>query len=124
MKTTDLRFTVIGPGRARNIKQGPGEIVIHTFMSGAPSGALLLRCPACNGRQHIVAKIEGPDNAPTITTPIRCGCAKCLKTFRIRGGVPHMIQEEGKVRSPKLADDLKEAGAFYPSEQKRGWRKQ
>jgi len=57
-----------------------GEIIKHR------GGALILRCPECNAMQFIATEIQGENEAPTITTPIKCACVRCDCEFRIRSG--------------------------------------
>jgi hypothetical protein len=64
----------------------------------------------------------GPDDAPTIPVVMKCGCVKCLKSFRIRAGQASVVEKEEGPKSPPLNDLMKEAGVFYASEE-RGWRK-
>lgn len=87
-----------------------GEILRHR------SGVLLLKCPACNALQFVVAKVEGPDQAPTVDKPVTCGngvCLKCAVTYRIRSGKV----VEAQAPEPKQAtipDHLRRAGVRSP----------
>jgi len=117
-------FKVIKRGRLQGTYPQTGEITIHTFPNGKPSGAVILRCPVCGGLQHVNASIEGPDDAPTITTVLKCGCVRCQRSFRIRSGKSYLVEPEKQTKGPELSDELKQAGAFYSSEETtRGWRK-
>lgn len=122
MKRTDKSYRVTKKGRFRGTFPKPGEITIHTYHDGTPSGAIVLRCPMCNGLQHKHAKIEGPDDAPTIKDSLQCGCKRCLKTFRIRSGSAYLVDDENRPSGPELSNKLVDAGVFYQSEP-RGWKK-
>jgi len=99
----------------------PGEITIHLYKNGDPSGAIILRCPFCNGLQHLHATIEGPDSAPTVPKPLKCGCVKCGESFRIRSGYATREKQGDGPPKVELSKKMKEAGVFYTSE--RGWKK-
>ncbi len=116
-----VTFLVARRGRYCGTFLKSGEITIHTHTDGTESGAIVLRCPVCNGLQHVVAKIQGPDDAPTIPTPIKCGCKKCNKSFRIRSGRPSVLEDEKETPKVEISDGLKDMGVFYPSSE-RGWK--
>lgn len=94
---------------ARQLKAG--EILRHR------SGVLLLKCPACNALQFVVAKVEGPDQAPTVDKPVTCGngvCLKCAVTFRIRSG--HVVEAPApETKQATIPDHLRRAGVRFPT---------
>jgi hypothetical protein len=114
-------YRVVRRGRLGGTFPGEGEITIHTYKNGEPSGAIIIRCPVCSGLQHKLATIEGPDDAPTIREVFECDCIKCTSTtFRIRAGRVYQADPE-EVKCPELSEAARDAGVFYPSE--RGWKK-
>lgn len=116
MKIKTKRYKVVRSGRFQGVWPKRGEITIHRHRNGEPSGAIILRCPVCDGIQHKQAVIEGPDDAPTIQKVLECDCIKCPSTtFQIRAGVVYMSKREGQ-QVPELDEAVRQAGAFYPSE--------
>lgn len=60
-----------------------GQIIAHQ------SGAVILRCPACNAMQFGAAKVLNSPEKPTLDRPLQCGsghCKKCGVWFQIVNG--------------------------------------
>jgi len=88
---------------ARRPRPGRGDIIAHR------SGALVLRCPACNALQFTRGTVFNAKESPTIDRPIHCGsghCQKCGVWFSIKNGraLPAKAPEKTKLKIPeKLA---------------------
>ncbi len=95
-----------------------GEIVRHR------SGAVVLRCPACNSIQFAHSPITGPDDAPTLLKPIQCGagnCKRCGVWFSVDAGktviteapetpvrpIPAKLRRGGVKEAPKLPPEFR-----------------
>ncbi len=115
MQRAEKEYTVQRKGRLRGTFPRQGCIAVHAFDDGTPSGAILMKCPVCSGLQHNQATLEGPDDAPTIVGPIKCGCVRCGVTFHVRAGKAFIVEPVEKGKSPPLDESLIDAGVFYQS---------
>ena len=89
---------------------GQGDILKHK------SGAVVLRCPACNAMQFARAKVMNSDETPTLDQPIQCGaghCKKCGVWFTVKNGRAQKA-EKPKPKKTELPDKLKKAGVGPP----------
>jgi len=88
-----------------------GDILRHD------SGALILRCPACNAMQFTRAEIYNAETRPTLDRAIQCGsghCQKCAVWFTIEKGKAVLATPTEKKKPPELDSKLKRAGVKYP----------
>ena len=91
-------------GKMPHIRQG--DILIHK------SGAVILRCPACNAMQFGRAKVLNSPETPTLDQPLQCGsghCKKCGVWFSIRNGKAEP-SEKPEHKKTELPDKLVKAG--------------
>lgn len=85
---------------------GRGDIIAHK------SGAVVLRCPACNAMQFGRAAVLNSKEAPTLDRPLQCGsghCKKCGVWFTIRNGEARPAKKPEQKRTA-IPDKLTAAG--------------
>jgi uncharacterized protein YbaR (Trm112 family) len=96
--------------RAGYAKPAPGELVRHVDAQGQPTDNWRLCCPLCGRRMSAFSAQEGPDDAPTLVQPLRCGCvARCGRWFRITAGRAVAVDPPGRAGA-----DLFAAAAALP----------
>jgi len=105
---------------SRRQRPGPGDMNLHRVDAARgddpPTVTIQMRCPACGVTSVVAGRLAGPDEAPTLLEPVRCGCdGRCGRWFRIAAGRAVPCDPPNRPATP-IPDILSRLGVRRPPE--------